>query len=281
MYYAVVSPPRCQNCGSPLAGPFCHECGQKHIEGERPLLRVLGEWLSETFEADGRLARTLVPFFFRPGLLVRDYLAGRRARYMPPLRLYIFAVLIAFFTLGLLVNPDSWGAGNEPTNLEFDVADEPDANDDSLLSSLKKGLHDRGERLSRMPARDAVRTVFAAFVDSAPTVLTLLVPVFALLLKLLYWRRYFVDHLLFSLVLHALALLLATLAGLFGLLSDSGWPALLAVVAVAVHVVVGMHRIYEGPRWATGLRAAVVFAVYPLGLAAATVLSLLLAIWKS
>jgi len=65
-------------------------------------------------ELDSRVWRTLIPLITRPGKLTRDYLEGRRARYMPPFRTYlvlsIVFFLIAFFDprqeLGILFEPE-------------------------------------------------------------------------------------------------------------------------------------------------------------------------------
>lgn len=90
--------PACLNCGTPLQGPFCHYCGQP----DRNLLRFFPALVRELFEdfvdLDSRFMRTLRPLLFHPGRLTRDYLAGRRFRYTPPLRLYLFSSM-AFFIL--------------------------------------------------------------------------------------------------------------------------------------------------------------------------------------
>ena len=87
----------CLNCGSELAGPFCHYCGQP----DKNLLRffpvLLRELMEDFLDFDSRFMRTMKPLLFRPGRLTRDYLDGRRFRFTPPLRLYIFASIAFFF----------------------------------------------------------------------------------------------------------------------------------------------------------------------------------------
>src|SRR5688500_5550024 len=83
---------RCLNCESDLRGPYCHACGQRVGPRRLRLRDLVGPALKETFSADGRLARSIGPFLFRPGFLVTEYLAGRRVRYTSPLRLYLFAL---------------------------------------------------------------------------------------------------------------------------------------------------------------------------------------------
>ena len=46
---------------------------------------------------DTRLVKTLVAILFKPGKLTQDFLDGKRARYMPPFRFYVFASFVMFF----------------------------------------------------------------------------------------------------------------------------------------------------------------------------------------
>lgn len=87
----------CANCGAPVPERFCSRCGQDRGRTPHvPLSELLGEAVSELFALDGRMARTVLPFFFRPGFLAAEYLAGRRVRYSSPLRLYLLTTLLFF-----------------------------------------------------------------------------------------------------------------------------------------------------------------------------------------
>jgi hypothetical protein len=91
----------CTNCDTLLRGQYCAQCGQR--SGTRmislwELIREASEFLT-TF--DSRLWRTLGLLMFRPGRLTLDYLRGRRARYIPPLRLFIAFSLAFFFLLAI------------------------------------------------------------------------------------------------------------------------------------------------------------------------------------
>lgn len=88
----------CLNCGTALQGPFCHYCGQPDRNFMRFFPALIREFMEEFLDLDSRFARTMKPLLFKPGRLTRDYLEGRRFRYTPPLRLYLFAS-IGFFLL--------------------------------------------------------------------------------------------------------------------------------------------------------------------------------------
>lgn len=100
----LAGSPACLNCGTPLAGPFCHYCGQP----DKNLLRffpvLLRELLADFLDFDSRFARTMKPLLFHPGKLTRDYLDGRRFRYTPPLRLYIFSSMSFFLVAAMLAS---------------------------------------------------------------------------------------------------------------------------------------------------------------------------------
>ena len=100
----LAGSPACLNCGTVLAGPFCYYCGQP----DKNLLRffpvLLRELLADFLDFDSRFARTMRPLLFHPGKLTRDYLDGRRFRYTPPLRLYIFASMAFFLIAAMLAN---------------------------------------------------------------------------------------------------------------------------------------------------------------------------------
>ena len=94
---------RCANCGALLQGPWCHCCGQ---EAHDPLQRFRGamsETLESVFHFDARLSRTLLPLLLRPGFLTCEYIAGRRVRYVAPLRLMFFLAILAFLVIRLSV----------------------------------------------------------------------------------------------------------------------------------------------------------------------------------
>ena len=101
----LAGSPACMNCGTTLQGPFCYYCGQPDKNLMRFFPVLMRELLEDTLDFDSRFMRTLKPLLFKPGKLTRDYLDGRRFRYVPPLRLYIFSS-IAFFFLAAMLTGD-------------------------------------------------------------------------------------------------------------------------------------------------------------------------------
>ncbi|HEX2560636.1 DUF3667 domain-containing protein [Phenylobacterium sp.] len=104
---AHEAPPACRNCGAQLGGKYCQDCGQQaHLHGR--LVDLLGEMFEGVAHFDGRLWRTLPLLALRPGELSRRWKAGERARFVPPLHVFLFAVFLVF-TL-----PYVTGSASEP-----------------------------------------------------------------------------------------------------------------------------------------------------------------------
>ena len=81
---------RLRQLRSPLSGRYCSTCGQRADTAAHSVGHFLHELTEALTHADSRVWGTLLPLLRRPGFLTREYFAGRRARYLPPLRLYLF-----------------------------------------------------------------------------------------------------------------------------------------------------------------------------------------------
>ncbi len=98
---AAESPRCCANCGEALLGEHCYACGQPTKGLVRHFSSIVGDFMDSVFELDSRILRTLGPLLFKPGYLSLEYFAGRRVRYVSPVRLFVFLSLFAFFAAQL------------------------------------------------------------------------------------------------------------------------------------------------------------------------------------
>jgi len=96
----------CLNCGTELKGPFCYYCGQPDRNFIRFFPALLRDMMEDVLDLDSRFVRTLKPLLFKPGKLTRDYMNGRRFRYAPPMRVYIFSSIV-FFLLAAILSSNS------------------------------------------------------------------------------------------------------------------------------------------------------------------------------
>ncbi len=118
--------PPCLNCGTAVTGQYCGQCGQRATTRLISLWELVSDAFGDLFELDSRLWRTMIPLLIRPGLLTRDYLQGRRARYMPPFRMYLVLSLL-FFVIAFFDPHDQLAIFYETPAESADVDASPDS----------------------------------------------------------------------------------------------------------------------------------------------------------
>ena len=104
----------CENCGAELQGHWCSQCGQPAIEYRRSFRYVVADLLNEFLNWDSKFFTTIALLIFKPWRLTNAFLAGKRVRYVNPLRLYLLASILFFFA----VNYATKGLKFEPGKLE-------------------------------------------------------------------------------------------------------------------------------------------------------------------
>ena len=98
----------CENCGAPLTGEFCSQCGQHAIDYRRSIFRVLLDAADSFLNWDTKFLHSVNQLLIHPWQLTNDFNAGRRARYVHPLRLYLIGSIV-FFLLARAVDWNSEG----------------------------------------------------------------------------------------------------------------------------------------------------------------------------
>ncbi|WP_223606684.1 DUF3667 domain-containing protein [Chryseobacterium sp. OSA05B] len=91
----------CQNCGHQVEERFCPNCGQENIESRHPFYFLFTHFVEDFTHYDGQFWGTLKNLLFNPGKLTNIYLEGKRQKFVPPVKLYIFVSFITFFVFAL------------------------------------------------------------------------------------------------------------------------------------------------------------------------------------
>ncbi|MEJ0065844.1 MAG: DUF3667 domain-containing protein [Caulobacteraceae bacterium] len=245
----------CPNCATPLAGPWCHACGQPAEDYHRSLVKLSREAIDGLFDLDGRLWRTLPDLCLRPARLTRAFLDGHRIGQIPPFRLFLIVVVLVFLAAG------------------FQPQGRPVVHVNGPGGDLNTG---EGLDLKVVPVRDAAAAVWvtnrlkqaskdpkafeATLTEWAQRLAVLALPLSAGLLGLMFfWRRgiYLFDHLIFS--MHSLSFqgLLLSTTMLTSLIS--GWFQLLFLIA-PVHLFAHLKGTYGLGLFGTLWRMAILFA---------------------
>ena len=343
----------CLNCGTELKGPFCYYCGQPDRNFMRFFPALLRDLMEDLLDLDSRFMRTIKPLLFKPGRLTRDYMNGRRFRYAPPMRLYIFSSIV-FFLLAAFLSSDAItmnGVENddgiihlstESTDTELEergevlsklpldvqkqkeieqvIAEEPDEESgDTLFESgdisfndepwdretnpvdikwLPDWINDRiNDEIEGSPQKaeqinENPNLIVDKVFDILPATMFVLLPVVALIFKFwyLFAKRYYVEHLIFSLHNHSfifvslIVLLLANVASSFwgsheytAAATGAGWLITIISIWIPVYLLISLRVVYQqgwlltvGKFFAIGISYLVLLALVTSGVAIAS-----------
>jgi hypothetical protein len=276
---------RCPNCSEEVSGPYCSSCGQRQIDLDQPFRELAGEAMESFLSFDARILRTLWPLVRRPGLLTVEFLAGRRARYVHPFKLYFAFSVLLFLVLALSgYSTVRVGSADEQVvnGVRIDLSDgEETADDNDDASEEPSFLSTVFAPVGELAANDPDR-LNRIFTDRLAKSIILLVPVFAVLLWVLYRRCRYVAHLVFSLHLHSFAFL-ALVVGLaidlpLRAAEGKGPGNALAVLVIAVYSFLALRRVYGQGRFFTVVKMAGLLIGYLVALIATMILTLALTV---
>src|SRR5436190_1694395 len=312
----------CENCGAELQGHWCAQCGQAAIEYRRSFRYVVADLLNEFLNWDSKFFTTIALLIFKPWRLTNEFLAGKRVRYVNPLRLYLLASILFFFAVNYATKGLKFEPGKlEPKDraeLEAELKDkdlppaareklaallresspspasEPSTNTPSPVPSgspnaspsspapendtHKKQYGKIGERPFAVFDADAKTSTpferwiearakekmgehgtkmglfIATLLSNLPYMMLCCIPLFALVLKVLYIRRgiFYIDHLIYALHIHTFAytgimLIVLTTIGLNRVMPGTiaGWIIALLWIAFVVQIFLSIRRVYR------------------------------------
>jgi len=270
--------PSCRNCGAlpPEGAHYCPVCGQEMALHPPTFAEFVHEFIGHYIALEGALWRTLGLLLFKPGRLTREYLEGRRRKYVFPLRLYLTISFVFFIVAKLLVSPDvkPVAGAQPPASIKLPHVNDCGTPGYGDCTFIDRWLIDRAEAARRNP-RAFAQNLDAKAVALAPYAMFLLLPVFAGIMQLVWRSRRMTygEHFVFSLHLHSFWFLdLMASNVLLGSLGD------VLVLLVPVYAIVAMRNVYGGSWLAAIARGIAGLALYGVALAATLAITLIIVI---
>lgn len=313
---------QCLNCSTILQGEFCHVCGQKDENLHEPFYVMLAHGVAHYWHFDSKLFKTFGPLLVKPGFLSKEFMEGRRVRYVHPVQLYIF-ISIVFFLLFASVAANRLGNALENTNtpekesvdgmmdsLRMTEMNQRDSNsfemdvktlrgingrvqvmdqDSNLIdhakdsaatgqnessflvtnnilprsidkyndsievlakeqkpSEVQQGFDRLAIHLNAMDRKELIERFAENLSHNLPKLMFLLIPVFALILKLIFIRKriYFVDHAVFTLHFHSFAFLIMLILLLLFFITGFTVPLFWLLALLIVYLFLAIRFFY-------------------------------------
>jgi len=239
----------CLNCGTTVIGKYCHVCGQENAEPKESVWQLASHFFNDMTHFDGKVFTSMKKLILKPGFLSREYVRGKRATYLNPVRMYFFTSFVFFLIFFSLYKLDENSLNIKVNKENFENLDSSEL---KVLSSeinngkpltkeelgkninsggisfgtveytskkqydslLKKGAK-KDNWLAKMITYKSIElnekyhnnrkliavNLFGKMQHAIPQMLFILLPLFALFLKLLYVRHkdfYYTDHAIFT-----------------------------------------------------------------------------------
>lgn len=128
----------CLNCGTQISNEanFCSKCGQVNDTNRLSVKQYFSEYLNGFFNFDNRFLKTIIPLIFKPGFVTKEYIEGRRVKYVNPFQLYLHITILFFLVVGIFNTIDKFKPIEE---VPLEVTDELDKPEEAkmLLDSIK------------------------------------------------------------------------------------------------------------------------------------------------
>jgi hypothetical protein len=324
----------CLNCGATITGRFCHVCGQENVIPKETFWHMVTHFFYDITHFDSKFFTSVKDLLFRPGFLSKEYMAGRRVRYLHPVRMYVFtsAIFFLFFfswfkpgnninnsidkplnakdradyivtlqdklkkdtgnirlksrlalfrdttkqlTVKDIIESEPGGFRINFTNTNYESIREYDSIQKKLPANKRDGWFKRrlqkkeieiNEKYKENP-QETMNKLAESILHRLPYMLFVSLPLFALILKLVYVRRkqfYYSDHGVFTIHLYIFTFLqLLVVFSLSALKNYTGWGFVTALVVILFVILFfylykAMRNFYRQRRGKTFLKFLIV-----------------------
>jgi hypothetical protein len=236
----TAAPRACTNCGSPTVSTYCADCGEQQPgHHDYALTHFAGHAVHELVHLDSKLLTTLRMLVTKPGMLTAEYFAGRRSRYVTPLRILLTVFAVYF----LLYMSSNWTSPISSRRMEkIDTTHQVERSFDKIAAKKHMTREQVEEQLDEQWKHGISAMQLATAITMAAG------------MRLLWRRRYFVEHLVFAMHFLSFEFLLAVVLwpiywryGVDRVLEHQGFALLSAYVPAFVYLYFAIRRYYRDP----------------------------------
>jgi hypothetical protein len=295
----------CKNCKTTFEGKFCPNCGQSVFEYQRPFRFLLADFTGNLFAFDTRFWKSLKALTIKPGRLTKDFIQGKRARYMPPFRFYIFVSFLFFFIFSSFLGHEV-SVSDENKQDVYKVLDEAkkstvtrDATELDTIKTTENTFNfefgndtselseeEKDEKLSKV--KDGVVKVMEnpkiymnSFLKFLSWALFLLMPVYAGILWIFNRKTapYYYSHLILAVNQHSFWFLILSLyfSIQYFLPNKTSDPEFFLLLLLPIHTFLGFKQLFERSWLRTLSKSIGIFLMY--GFVLTISIGVIFAIW--
>jgi hypothetical protein len=281
----------CKNCDNTFTGHFCNNCGQSAKDFDRPVSVLIVDAMSNMWAFDTRLWKTLKSIMLKPGEMALDYIEGKRVRYMPPFRLYLFISFIFFLLLKISADSDTniklisiedkadKAKKEQVVEINPEYADLP-----AIQSQMNLGSKSGKGSRNFEEVKQNKELYISRFFTYLSWALIVMMPLYAMLLWFLFRKnqKHYLAHFIFSLNQHAFLFVIFSVLIIISLIfpqKQTMYEAWL-LLAFPVYLIAGGRKLYKAKWSRIIIRMATAFFLYQIIIVSMIVLVLYLVLYK-
>lgn len=278
----------CLNCGYEFKDEnnYCPSCGQQNHSLHVPFKHLVLEFLEGTIHLDTKIVQTFKYLVFKPGYLTREFNTGKRATYVPPVRIYIFVSFVFFLLIGLL-------AGHNPETKIKLVKGGAEAKEEESSKLVQIGPSGEGKMSqqqldSLMSSKKVKNSAVSSFivkqvkksneidpkeyqhtlVKNISYLMFFLMPLFAAYIMLFNLRKgyYYYEFLVYSIHLHSFLFLLFSFFLICLRIYESGYLVLAAFIISVVYFILSMKNAFPQKISSAVLKSVSLVVIYGISL---------------
>jgi hypothetical protein len=278
----------CLNCGAEVPLVYCPSCGQMNREPKFNVRDLIMDFVHDFTHFDSKFFRTTLLLITKPGFLTKEFIEGKRLKYLNPVRMYVFTSAIFFFFL-YAVSSNSDNEVKVQSSDFIAAEDTVDLNSSTGFTTVKA----YEESQSKLPAekkdnwikkwsvkqeirlvdkfkndsKGTIAGIQKEFVKNLPSLMFVSLPFLAMFLQLIYIRRKsfsYVDHLLFLIHFYIFSFILsfffvnALVLTSFDWLAWMGWVATAIMIWINIYPLLAMKNFYQH-RWGGAIFRYIIF----------------------